>query len=910
MDRTPHAGVRRNDARFDSPTARTPAWPWLHSMWLLPLLVHPALWHALALPGLALAQAHVDAGAAEPDGGKAGEAPDAGAPREVAELSPPVWLSPSAAPWPAQHAVDGPDAVHVLVTLDTAGAVTSVELGDNASALSPALADAALNFAREQRFAPAMRAGVPVPAKVGLLITFEAPPPSAVPDVPIQAPAEPAGPTTISSSESPSKPAPTDAAPNAKSSETAQPAAYGARAHIEAAISKVPETSASDLRLEVGALREVPRPDAMHLVTLAPGMVLTNHAGEGHAHSVFLRGFAAGEGQDLEVRVAGIPINEPSNAHGHGYADTSFVIPELVHALRVQQGPFDTRQGDFAAAGSVEFALLAPHSGARAQLGLGSYGRRRALVLWSPEAASRQTFAAIDLEEGRGFGAHRAHGKVRALGQFAGRFKRAHYRVLGASHALRFDSAGVTRVDAVRDDGSRCATADSAPFFCVLDPHQGGYASRHLVSVRLGDRRPRADWSEQLTFMLRETRFRENFTGALLDSRGDGVERKTHTTTLTLRGHYRVLSTWRDRPQTFELGYEGRYDASESSSARVRTDGHTPYARMFDYDLSLTRISLYVLGELTLLERLRAHLGARAVTFGYGVTDRARDTRDRDGVRLPEQSVSAWGTNYQPRASLSVGPYRGLTWINSFGLGSRSSDAAALSDGERAPFSRIWAGESGVLSELALGPLRAQTRAVGFYTHVDRDAIFDEVRGRNVPVGATNRYGASAHMRVSLPELLDAVTSFTWTEAYAPSDGSSPGFAGGSRVPYVPRFVFRADAVGFRSLPVRSGAVRLGSAVGVTWIGPRPLPLNTLSSAIFTLDASVRVQYRFVECALSAQNLTDRRNTSAEFFYASDFGTGGVSMRRVRHASAAPPRQFLLTVAVVWDPVDRTKEKP
>ena len=65
----------------------------------------------------------------------------------------------------------------------------------------------------------------------------------------------------------------------------------------------------------------------------------------------------AREGQDLELSVGGVPINESGNLHGNGYADTHFIIPELAASLRVIEGPFDPRQGNFAVAGSADYAL-------------------------------------------------------------------------------------------------------------------------------------------------------------------------------------------------------------------------------------------------------------------------------------------------------------------------------------------------------------------------------------------------------------------------------------------------------------------------------------------------------------------------------------------------------------------------
>src|SRR5581483_6079584 len=112
-----------------------------------------------------------------------------------------------------------------------------------------------------------------------------------------------------------------------------------------------------DYHVDVEKLSLVPHQNAADFLKLAPGILLTNEGGEGHAEQVFLRGFDAREGQDIEFTVDGVPINESGNLHGNGYADTHFIIPELVQNLRVIEGPFDPRQGNYAVAGSADYQL-------------------------------------------------------------------------------------------------------------------------------------------------------------------------------------------------------------------------------------------------------------------------------------------------------------------------------------------------------------------------------------------------------------------------------------------------------------------------------------------------------------------------------------------------------------------------
>src|SRR6185369_6681736 len=141
-----------------------------------------------------------------------------------------------------------------------------------------------------------------------------------------------------------------------------------------------PSRGASDFTLQIGELSRVPGGNATEMLKLAPGILLTNEGGEGHAEQVFLRGFDAREGQDIEFTMGGVPINESGNLHGNGYADTHFIIPELVERLRVVEGPFDPRQGNYAVAGSANYELGLAQRGLTAKYTTGSFGTQRTLV--------------------------------------------------------------------------------------------------------------------------------------------------------------------------------------------------------------------------------------------------------------------------------------------------------------------------------------------------------------------------------------------------------------------------------------------------------------------------------------------------------------------------------------------------
>jgi outer membrane receptor protein involved in Fe transport len=98
-----------------------------------------------------------------------------------------------------------------------------------------------------------------------------------------------------------------------------------------------------------------PRESSQELLRSVPGLVIAQHAGGGKAEQIFLREFDADHGTDVALSVDGTPVNMVSHAHGQGYADLHYLMPEVVDKVDVRKGPFDARDGDLSTAGAVAF---------------------------------------------------------------------------------------------------------------------------------------------------------------------------------------------------------------------------------------------------------------------------------------------------------------------------------------------------------------------------------------------------------------------------------------------------------------------------------------------------------------------------------------------------------------------------
>lgn len=138
------------------------------------------------------------------------------------------------------------------------------------------------------------------------------------------------------------------------------------------------------------------------LLEAVPGLIVTQHSGEGKANQYFLRGFNLDHGTDLAITVDGMPVNMPTHGHGQGYADINFLIPELVQSVNVRKGPYFADQGDFASAGAVGVDYVSRLPKNVAEVTFGSFGYQRGLAAGSAAVGEGTLLAAVEANKYNG----------------------------------------------------------------------------------------------------------------------------------------------------------------------------------------------------------------------------------------------------------------------------------------------------------------------------------------------------------------------------------------------------------------------------------------------------------------------------------------------------------------------------
>jgi len=145
-----------------------------------------------------------------------------------------------------------------------------------------------------------------------------------------------------------------------------------------------------------------PTSRSAEVLEFVPGVIVTQHSGEGKANQYFLRGFNLDHGTDFATFVDGMPVNMPTHAHGQGYSDLNWLIPELVDRIAYTKGPYFADEGDFSSAGQARISLRSDLQQGTATLSLGEHRYERALLGKSIPAGSGQLLYAIELAHNDG----------------------------------------------------------------------------------------------------------------------------------------------------------------------------------------------------------------------------------------------------------------------------------------------------------------------------------------------------------------------------------------------------------------------------------------------------------------------------------------------------------------------------
>ncbi len=843
----------------------------------------------------------------------AGVLPDAEPAEEVeaeSRVVPPQLLESPDPEYPqTHHAIGIEPTVHLHVTIETDGTVGEAHVehpGD------PEFDEAAISALRRWRFVPAMRGETPMRSRIRVAVRFHAPDPAV--RVPEPDPHAHDGHDHDAHDHSHDLADDPAGEPNVESE---LPHRFAARAVSDPLRESRRSRAASHYEIPEDVLHSTPSRDAADMLSRAPGVYVARPEGDAVAPHIFLRGFDAEHGQDIEMTMGGMPLNLPSHIHGQGYADLGFLIPEVVRGLRVIEGVYDPRQGDFATAGSIDFDLGVSRRGIQLRTSYGSFDTFRGLVLWAPEGERPESFAAATYRRTNGFGRNRAGQSGGALAQYVFGTNALRGRVHGSVWAARTGFAGILR----RDD----VTQGVVDFYGVYDQPttlaQSALSARAHLAGAIEMRGDQGSFGEIGAF-LQWSDFRQqaNYTGYLERSqfnpdwvgRGDLIEQRNETLGLGLHARYRspLYRPWEWLRGFVEVGLQTRVDLVGQAQNLLEAPQNQTWDRRVDADIRAIDVGAYLDLDWCITDYVHLRGGARADMLFYDVDDRLSNfiPAFRRETYLMGYRRSALGLAAGPRAALEVNPLgenEDLVLSLAYGEGYRSPSARQLQDGEGAPFAKVRSGDLGF--RLRLGDDdQLRVHGSGYVANVSDDSAFDPREGRLERLGPTTRLGGALYVEARPWSFLTGALSLTYVHATLdrappPSiEDPSPPYRSGEALPYVPPVVVRVDlAVGERLFDLLDQPFSGRLGVGASFLSSRLLPYGLSADPVGLVDVSMSLRWSAFDLSVEIFNLFDQRYASVEYSYASNFRPDAIPSRiPTRHFAAGAPLTVNVSLGV------------
>lgn len=597
-----------------------------------------------------------------------------------------------------------------------------------------------------------------------------------------------------------------------------------------------PWSAASDAQFRAADFALRPRNSAQDILRVVPGLVIAQHAGGGKAEQIFLRGFDADHGTDINISVDDSPVNMVSHGHGQGYADLHFIIPETIEKVDVAKGPYFARYGDMSTAGAVVFSTADSIRDNLLRMEAGQFDTYRMLAMVrGPQSATMNSYFAGEVFSTKGYVEEPQHFKRLNL------FAKATAKVgstgtVGAS-LMTFSSGW----DASGQIPQRAVDAGTITRFGSIDPTEGGATSRTTTTVKYssGGASPLT-----LTGSFTDYRFRlfSNFTFFANDSlRGDGIEQTDARSILALRAENDIFYEFANLPMRTRFGATLRNDdiqvALYHDSARVRLE---PTA---DAAIRLRQIGPYLEQEL-ILPWAQILLGLRADYFNFDV---------ENNLALGEQpSGIAQQLLLSPKANISVPVVDDVALFLNSGYGFHSNDARVVVRNQGKTLPRAFGAEIGSRYGSASSLIAAS--AALWMLDLESEFVYVGDEGTTEESGRTRRQGVDLEVRLN---------PVNWLSLGVDATISTGKFRdlpdGENRIPLAPELTLTANAVA--QFDALSAALRLRH------VGDRPAnesnSVRALGYSIVDLSASYRIGQ--VELFVNVENLLDEEWNEAQF---------------------------------------------
>jgi len=414
-------------------------------------------------------------------------------------------------------------------------------------------------------------------------------------------------------------------------------------------------TAASAVRISGAEVNAVPFSRVGEALEAVPGLIVTQHSGEGKANQYFLRGFNLDHGTDLSIRIDGMPVNMPTHGHGQGYADINFMIPELIQSVNVRKGPYFADVGDFASAGALEIDYITKLPKNIAEMTNGIFGYHRGLAAGSTAVGAGTLLAAIEGVKYNGpwdvpDNVRKINGVMR-------------YSQGTVTDGLTLTAMAYSNAWSSTDQvAQRALDQGVIGRFGSLDPTDGGVSSRFSLSGNFAHSSEYGQSKLSAYIVRSDLQLYNNFT-YLLDNPVNG-DQFNQLDRRTLGGFdARHAFDWRFggfETQT-RVGMQSRYD--DIRVGLFKTEQRTPLSTVREDRVQEGNVGIWMDTTTRWTDWLRSTVGIREDIFAGRVLS---DT--------PENSGNAQASMASPKAGIVLGPWYKTEFYGNAGYGLHSND--------------------------------------------------------------------------------------------------------------------------------------------------------------------------------------------------------------------------------------------
>ena len=605
------------------------------------------------------------------------------------------------------------------------------------------------------------------------------------------------------------------------------------------------------------------------LLESVPGLIVTQHSGEGKANQYFLRGFNLDHGTDIAITLDGMPVNLRTHAHGQGYSDLNFMIPGLVSGITYRKGPYFADEGDFATAGAVHIGYVDTLAHDIAELGAGTLGNYRGFTAASRPWGAGNLLAGIEYDH------------VDGPWQIPDDFNKGN-AVLRYSQGTAQNGFAVTGMymkDAFHSTDQipeRAVATGLIGRFGAIDPTDGGNSERYSLSGRYVD----TGDTGQLTAsayaigsnlqLFSDFDYSLTFPAPINDQFLQQDRRGIYGADLGYTRFGELLG----RPSDHTIGFQTRTDAIDVELAR--TTARVVRFVVRDDHVIESSTGVYYENRTQWLDKLRTVAGLREDVF-YG----------SDHSTLAANSGTIVKNITSPKGSVILGPWRQTELYLNVGQGFHSNDVRGalttvdalqtLLNQQQGAGGVAVQGKTPLLTKATGYEIGVRTEAVPrlrseiafFVLNLDSEATFSGDEAVTTPGRPSQRIGIeiSNYWRALSWLVLDGDVAYSRARFTDTDDGSNdvePGHPGHD-IPGAAALVASAGA-SVDHLGPWSGALRL------RYFGPRPLiedgSVRSNPTALFDLQAG----YQLTDAAklrLDVFNLFNSRAHQIDYFYPS-----------------------------------------